>query len=139
MYICVALNTYISSLVYYVLPRIKVQYMSQVMIKKQLLINKIMIRTVVSLLILLLAILILSTMDFDLAIFTSSEHNRKIAEREYSDSMLEKFIATKIGDEFPTMRDDLIRRKHNGEGILTRHYNAWTTWSNWNWKSKDED
>jgi hypothetical protein len=29
------------------------------------------------------------------------------------------------------MRDDLIRRKNNGEGAIERHWNSWTTWNNW--------
>lgn len=29
------------------------------------------------------------------------------------------------------MRDDLIRRKNNGEGAIERHLKAWTTGKNW--------
>lgn len=34
------------------------------------------------------------------------------------------------------MRDDLIERKNNGEGFLERHWNAWTTLDNWDWKDE---
>lgn len=65
----------------------------------------------------------------------STEENRRIAEENYPDSPLERFVATHLGDEFPRMRDDLIRRKKDGEGFVERHWNAWSELRNWNWHS----
>ena len=68
----------------------------------------------------------------------SSVKNRQIAEENYPDSCLERMVATHLGDELPKMRDDLIRRKNNGEGFMERHWNAWSTLDNWDWQD-DED
>ena len=65
----------------------------------------------------------------------STEENRRIAEENYPDSLLERLVATHLGDEFPRMRDDLIRRKKSGEGFVERHWNAWSELQNWNWYS----
>lgn len=48
---------------------------------------------------------------------------------------MERYVAKSFGDEIPFMRDDLIRRKNNGEGFWARHWNAWKTGNNWkvNW------
>lgn len=51
--------------------------------------------------------------------------------REYYNSPLELYVAIATGDEIPSMRDDLIARKNSGEDFLTRHFNAWTTPTNW--------
>ena len=64
----------------------------------------------------------------------SSDENRQITEESYPDSWLERLVATHLGDEFPKMRDELIRRKKNGENILARHWYAWTTLDNWEWQ-----
>ena len=72
----------------------------------------------------------------------STEVNRRIAEENYPDSLFERFVATHLGDEFPQMRDNLIQRKKNGEGIIERHWNAWSDHRNWEWYSNgcdDED
>ena len=54
---------------------------------------------------------------------------------------MERCVATHAGDEFPKMRDDLIRRKNNDEGLIERHYNAWMTIENWelHWNDDDSD
>ena len=67
----------------------------------------------------------------------SSGKNRQIAEENYPDSWLERFVATHFGDELPSMRDDLITRKRNGENILVRHWYAWTTMENWEWHQNE--
>ena len=69
----------------------------------------------------------------------SSDKNRQIAEENYPDSWLERLMATHLGDEFPKMRDDLIRRKKNDENILVRHWYAWTTLDNWEWHDIDDN
>ena len=63
--------------------------------------------------------------------FRSSETSRKIAEKNYPDSKVEKYVATAFGDELPEMRDDLANRKKNGEGFVERHRNAFTDRKNW--------
>jgi hypothetical protein len=63
--------------------------------------------------------------------FSSSVDNARIANRGYSDSWIQRQVAKSFGDEIPRMRDDLLRRKSNGEGFFQRHYNAWTTGQNW--------
>ena len=86
-------------------------------------------------------VLIISTTFAILVIFFTSfyggavntEENRKIAEDNYPDSLFERIVATHFGDELRRMRDDLIERKNKGEGIIQRHFNAWTTLSNWEW------
>ena len=65
----------------------------------------------------------------------STKKNRRIAEENYKDSVFEKIVATHLGDELPKMRDDLIRRKNNGEGFVERHIKAWSTGDNWHWHS----
>ena len=87
------------------------------------------------LIVICLAILLL---NFSLSYAASSKRNRKIAEQNYPDSLFERFVATHLGDEFPRMRDDLIRRKNNGEGIVQRHVVAWTTISNWEMYNDDD-
>lgn len=62
---------------------------------------------------------------------SSSPENRDIANQNYPDSPVERFVATHLGDEFPNMRDDLIKRKNNGEGFVERHKNAWKNRRNW--------
>jgi hypothetical protein len=63
--------------------------------------------------------------------FRSSQENKAKAYRNYPDSPVQRFVATSFGDEIPNMRDDLIRRKKNGEGSIKRHWNAWRTLDNW--------
>ena len=69
----------------------------------------------------------------------SSDKNRQIAEENYPDSWLERFVATHLGDELPNMRDDLIDRKRNGENIVERHWHAWTTLENWEWQNDNDE
>ena len=83
------------------------------------------------LLIYFLVILLVTT----LSRAASTEENRRIAEENYPDSLFERFVATHLGDELPKMRDDLIQRKKNGEGIIERHWNAWSDHRNWEWYS----
>lgn len=40
-------------------------------------------------------------------------------------------MAKSLGDKIPNMRDDLIRRKDDGQSFFGRHWDAWTTGSNW--------
>lgn len=61
----------------------------------------------------------------------SSRRNKDIADRNYPDSPIQRKVATSLGDEIPNMRDDLIKRKNNGEGAVERHLKAWTTFDNW--------
>ena len=68
----------------------------------------------------------------------SSDKNHRIAEENYPDFWLERIVATHLGDEFPKMRDDLIRRKKNSENTLVRHWYAWTTLDNWEWHDIDD-
>lgn len=63
--------------------------------------------------------------------FRSSDQNRQIAVDNYAKSPAERYVATAFGDEIPNMRDDLIRRKDNGEGFFERHFNAWRNLTNW--------
>ena len=74
---------------------------------------------------------ILLFLTINLCQAASSDSNRRIAEENYLDSWLERIVATHLGDEFPKMRDDLIRRKKNDENILVRHWYAWITLENW--------
>lgn len=82
-----------------------------------------------------LCLLFLGTASFPQFPFSSSQTNRDIADREYGNSPMERYVAKSFGDEIPFMRDDLIRRKNNGEGFWSRHWNAWKTGNNWkvNW------
>lgn len=63
--------------------------------------------------------------------FSSSKENADIADKNYKDSPIQRSVAKSLGDEIPKMRDDLIRRKNNGEGPIERHLKAWTTRENW--------
>ena len=64
-------------------------------------------------------------------IFSSSKGNADIANKNYENDPIQRRVATAFGDEIPNMRDDLIRRKNNGEGFLERHGKAWTDTDNW--------
>ncbi len=61
----------------------------------------------------------------------SSQSNGDLVGREYKNDPIQRWVARGLGDEIPRMRDDLIRRKNNGEGTIKRHLNAWTTLDNW--------
>ncbi len=63
--------------------------------------------------------------------FDSSKTNAGIANRNYQNDPIQRWVATNFGDEFPKMRDDLIERKNQGEGAVERHFNAWMNPSNW--------
>ena len=71
-------------------------------------------------------------------LFSSSQSNKDIADKNYPDSPLQRRVATSLGDEIPNMRDDLVRRKNEGEGVVGRHIGAWTTGKNWK-VDKDND
>ena len=63
-----------------------------------------------------------------------SQRSRNIANRNYPNSPVERFVATRFGDNLPRMRNELINRKNNGEGFTRRHYNAWKNPANWRWQ-----
>lgn len=63
--------------------------------------------------------------------FSSSFKNSRLADVAYKDSPVERYVNKAFGDELPKMRNDLIRRKINGEGFLERHWNALTDKNNW--------
>lgn len=63
--------------------------------------------------------------------FRSSQTNKDIADKNYPNSPVQKYVATALGDELPKMRDDLINRKNKGEGVISRHIKAWTNKKNW--------
>lgn len=63
--------------------------------------------------------------------FRSSQTNYEIVKDEYQNSPVEKYVATAFGDEIPAMRNELIKRKHSGEGFLERHVHAWSKSMNW--------
>ena len=74
----------------------------------------------------------------------SSRQNHDIIAGPYADDPVQRWVAHNWGDEIPRMRDDLIRRKEEGEGMVQRHLNAWTTLDNWkvdsdNDRKEDED
>ena len=73
------------------------------------------------------------------ACFRSSRRNKDIANRNYPDSPIQRKVATAFGDEIPNMRDDLIKRKNNGEGPVERHLKAWTTGDNWKIDPKNDE
>ncbi|RYG49243.1 hypothetical protein EON67_06845 [archaeon] len=61
----------------------------------------------------------------------SSDANARLAADNYPHDPIQRFIATHCGDEMPNMRDDLIRRKADGQGLMHRHVAAWLTLRNW--------
>ena len=69
--------------------------------------------------------------DCETGFFTTTEENKDIADNNYPNAPVQRFVAKSFGDELPDMRDDLIRRKNNSEGIIRRHWNAWRTLDNW--------
>lgn len=69
--------------------------------------------------------------------FQSSDNNRELVEREYHCPIL-RYFSIALGDELPFMRDDLIRRKNNGEGFWLSHLRAWLTFRNWKYDPENE-
>ena len=63
-----------------------------------------------------------------------SQRSRDIANRFYPNSPVERFVATRFGDNLPRMRNELINRMNNGEGFIRRHFNAWRNQANWRWQ-----
>ncbi|PAA68007.1 hypothetical protein BOX15_Mlig018362g1 [Macrostomum lignano] len=84
------------------------------------------LRSQALLLLLLMMMIALSPVTAD-----SSKENRKIAETNYGNSPVERWVATHLGDELPNMRNDLIRRKNAGEGFVERHAKAYVDSNNW--------
>ncbi len=73
------------------------------------------------------------------SIFDSSPSNRERAKQEYKDSPAERVVATVFGDELPKMRDDLIKRKNEGQGFVKRHVEAWKNDDNWTVDKENQD
>jgi len=69
--------------------------------------------------------------EISYGLFDSTRGNADIAKKNYPDSPAEQWVARSFGDELPKLRDDLIKRKNEGEGFVERHYKAWKNLKNW--------
>ena len=54
-----------------------------------------------------------------------------ICSKHYTSFTIEIIMCSLLGSKYPYMRDDLIRRKLNGEDMITRHINTWSDHKNW--------
>lgn len=70
-----------------------------------------------------------------------SAETKKKANENYRNDPLQHWVCSHFGDDSPKIRDDLIKRKDNGEGFVERHWNAWSNSENYekdNRKSSNE-
>jgi hypothetical protein len=64
-------------------------------------------------------------------VWQSSRENEELAMQRYPDDPVQRWVATKFGDEMQRMTNDLARRKESGTGAFERHLDAWLELDNW--------
>ena len=57
--------------------------------------------------------------------------SRQIANENYKNDPIQKYVATHLGPFLPKMRDSLIMQKKVGLDSVTRHIFSWSVHENW--------
>ena len=78
----------------------------------------------------IISIIIHSAMSYTFNKYNSMK-SKSIAEINYKNEPIQRFVATHLGDILPKMRDTLINLKKAGYNEIERHIYAWSIKDNW--------